>query len=90
MTPTVAAPSRASALAATAATAPVRSAVTARASSSIRGALVSASERQTTPMTVGSPCPAGLPGNEEIHFSIANPPPSAGMARKSPCGGDSR
>src|ERR671916_1435222 len=90
ITPTVLAPARASARAATAATAPVRSAVTARASSSIRGALVAASERQTTPITVGSPCPAGLPGNDEIHLSIANPPPRAGIARKSPCGGDSR
>ena len=38
-------------------------------------------------MTVGSPCAAGLPGNEEIHLSIAKPPPSAGIARKSPWGG---
>ena len=90
MMPTLAAPGRASAAAATAATAPVRSAVTARASSSIRGSLVPASERQTTPITVGSPCSAGLPGNDEIHFSIAKPPPSAGIARKSPAGGASR
>ena len=90
MTPTVSAPCRASAAAATAATAPVRSAVTARASSSISGALVSASDRQTTPITVGRPWPAGLPGNDEIHLSIAKPPPSAGIARKSPCGGASR
>ena len=68
----------------------MRSAVTARASSSIRGALVSASDRQTTPITVGSEWMPGLPGNDEIHLSIANPPPSAGIARKSPNGGDSR
>ena len=59
-----------------------------RAASS--GSLVAASERQTTPITVGSPCAAGLPGNDEIHLSIAKPPPSAGIARKSPCGGDGR
>ncbi len=85
--PTDAASARASACAATAATAPVRSAVTARASSSMRGSLVAASDRHTTPITVGSPCAAGLPGNDEIHLSIAKPPPSAGIARKSPCGG---
>jgi ribose transport system permease protein len=42
--------------------------------------------RQTTPITVGSPCATGLPGNDEIHLSIAKPPPSAGIARKSPAG----
>jgi hypothetical protein len=56
----------------------------------MRGALVAASDRQTIPITVGSPCAAGFAGNEEIHLSIAKPPPSAGMARKSPCGGASR
>jgi hypothetical protein len=54
------------------------------------GALVAASDRHTTPITVGSPWASGLPGNEEIHLSIAKPPPRAGMARKSPPGGDSR
>ena len=39
----------------------------------------------TTPVTVGSPC-AGLPGNDVIHLSSAWPPPSAGIARKSPAG----
>ena len=68
----------------------MRRAVTARASSSISGALVAASDRHTTPITVGSPCAAGFPGNEEIHLSIAKPPPSAGIARKSPWGGDGR
>ena len=86
MIPTVAASDAASACVATAATAPVRSAVTARASSSISGAPVSASERQMTPITVGSPR-AGLPGNDVIHFNRAIPPPRAGMARKSPKGG---
>ena len=42
-------------VAATAATAPVRSAVTERASSSISGVPVSASDRQINPCTVGSP-----------------------------------
>ena len=48
--------SRASAREATAATAPVRSAVTERASSSATGALVVASLSTTTPITVGRPC----------------------------------
>ena len=80
------APGRASASVATAATAPVRSAVTAGASSSASGRPVVASDRQTTPLTVGRPR-SGLPGNEVIHFSSAKPPPSAGIARKSPYGG---
>jgi len=50
---------------------------------------VAASLTSSTPSTVGRRC-AGLPGKEEIHFRIASPSPSAGMARKSPCGGDSR
>ena len=53
------------------------------------GALVAASLRTTTPMTVGRPC-SGLPGNDEIHLSIARPSPRAGIARKSPCPGLSR
>ena len=86
MMPTVPAFSAASTCVATAATAPVRSAVTARASSSMSGAPVSASERQMTPITVGRPR-AGLPGNEVIHFRSATPSPRAGIARKSPNGG---
>ena len=89
MIPAVLASSRASAREATAATAPVRSAVTERASSSATGALVVASLRMTTPITVGRPC-SGLPGKDEIHLSIASPSPRAGMARKSPCPGLSR
>jgi len=84
--PTVLVPSLASARAATAATAPVRSAVTERASSRANGSPVRASERQTIPVTVGSPR-AGLPGKEVIHLSSASSPPRAGMARKSPHGG---
>ena len=84
--PTERASGRASARVATAATAPVRSAVTERASSSINGAPVSASDRQITPLTAGTPR-AGLPGNEQIHLSSAIPSPSAGIARKSPNGG---
>ena len=37
------------------------------------------------PSTVGSPR-AGFPGNDVTHFSSACPPPSAGIARKSPAG----
>ena len=44
-----------------------------------------ASESSTSPVTVGSPC-AGLPGNDVTHLSSAWPPPSAGIARKSPAG----
>jgi hypothetical protein len=67
----------------------VRSAVTDRASSTASGSDVRASDRQTTPMTVGSPR-AGLRGNDEIHLSIARSPPRAGIARKSPKPGLSR
>ena len=81
--PTEAASSRASSCAATAATAPVRSIVTARASINASGRPSLASETQTNPITTGSPF-APLPGNEVIHFRIANPPPRAGIARKSP------
>ena len=42
-------------------------------------------ESSTSPLTVGSPR-AGLPGNDVTHFSSACPPPSAGIARKSPAG----
>ena len=81
--------SRASACVATAATAPVRSAVTERASSSISDSPVCALDRQITPVTVGRPR-AGFPGNDVTHLSSANPPPRAGIARKSPNGGLSR
>ena len=84
--PTLVARPGASAWAATAATAPVRSAVTDRASRSASGTEVAASERTTTPWTVGRPR-AGLPGKDETHLSIASPSPSAGIARKSPSGG---
>ena len=81
--PTLLAPSAASAWAATAATAPVRSAVTDRASSSICGWPVVASDRQMTPLTVGSPC-GRVAGNEVIHLTSARSSPRAGIARKSP------
>ena len=87
--PTVRASGFASACAATAATAPVRSAVTERASSSISGSPVVASDTQITPVTVGSPR-AGLPGNDVTHLTSARPSPRAGIARKSPYGGLSR
>ena len=51
------------------------------------GSLVSASLTSSMPITVGRPR-SGLAGNDEIHFRIARPSPSAGIARKSPCGGD--
>ena len=87
--PTVRAPGRASATLATAAEAPVRSAVTLRASTMASGSPVVASETRITPVTVGSPR-AGLPGNDVIHLTMASPSPIAGMARKSPHGGLSR
>ena len=76
---------RASAWVATAAIAPVRNAVTERASSTISGWPVRASDKQTNPVTVGTPVPR-FPGNEVTHLSSAKPSPSAGMARKSPYG----
>ena len=53
--PTVRASSRASSCAASAATAPVRSAVTERTSTSASGSPVSAEETQIIPITTGSP-----------------------------------
>ena len=72
-----------------AATAPVRSAVTARTSSSASGSPSSAEETQIIPITTGRPA-AGLPGNEVTHLRIARPAPLAGIARKSPSGAASR
>ena len=71
--------------AASTAAAPVRAAVTAPASSTATSRPSSADETSTTPITVGRPR-AGLPGNDVTHFSSACPPPSAGIARKSPAG----
>ena len=85
ITATDSAPARASASAAITAAAAVRSAVTAAASSRASSCPVSAFERITSPVTVGSPC-AGLPGKDVTHLSSACPPPSAGIARKSPAG----
>ena len=84
--PTVAASSRASSWVATAATAPVRSAVTERTSARASGRPSSALEMEIVPMTTGSPEP-GFPGKEVTHLRMARPEPSAGMARKSPAGG---
>ncbi len=78
-------PAAASVSAASTPAAAVRSAVTAAASSRATSAPVAASESRTTPDTVGRPL-AGLPGNEVTHLSRAWPPPSAGIARKSPAG----
>ena len=83
--PTVAASSRASSWAATAATAPVRSAVTERTSTSASGSPSAADDTQIMPITTGRPA-AGLRGNEVTHLRIASPAPLAGMARKSPFG----
>jgi hypothetical protein len=82
---TAATPGRPSVSAASAAAAPVRSAVTELASNTASTSPVDASERTTIPLTVGRPR-AGLPGNDVTHFSSACPPPSAGIARKSPAG----
>ena len=79
------APARDSVSAAITAAAAVRRAVTAAASRSASSWPVSAFERRTSPVTVGSPL-AGFPGNDVTHFSSACPPPRAGMARKSPAG----
>ena len=87
--PTLAASSRASSWAATAATAPVRSAVTERTSTSASGRPSSDEDTQIIPITTGKPT-RGLPGKEVTHLRIASPAPRAGMARKSPPGGVSR
>ena len=87
--PTVLASSRASSCAATAATAPVRSAVTERTSTSASGSPSSEFDTQITPITTGRPA-AGLSGNDVTHFRIASPAPRAGIARKSPLGAASR
>ena len=84
-TAAVSASARPSASAASTAAAPVRTAVTAPASSTATSRPSSADDTSTTPITVGSPR-AGLPGNDVTHFSSACPPPSAGIARKSPAG----
>ena len=87
--PTVAASSRASSWVATAATAPVRRAVTERTSASASGRPSVALEMEIVPMTTGSPA-AGSSGNEVTHLRMASPEPSAGIARKSPAGGACR
>ena len=84
--PTVRASSRPSSWVATAAAAPVRNAVTARASSIASGSPSSAFETSTTPVTVGSPR-RGFAGKDVTHLRIARPSPRAGIARKSPFGG---
>ena len=87
--PTLEASSRASSCAATAATAPVRSAVIERTSTSASGSPSDTDETQIMPITTGSPA-SGLPGNEVTHLRIARPAPFAGIARKSPFGEASR
>jgi hypothetical protein len=88
MRPTDSASSRASAVAETAAAAPVRSEVTLAQSAIARSSPVSALDTSSAPVTTGSPR-AGLPGNDVTHFRIAIPSPRAGIARKSPAGGAS-
>jgi hypothetical protein len=85
MTAAAPASARASVSAASTAAAPVRKAVTAPASSTARSIPFDASDRSTSPVTVGKPC-AGFPGNDVTHLSSACPAPSAGIARKSPAG----
>ena len=87
--PTLRLSSGPSSCAATAATAPVRRAVIARASINARGSPFSELETQIIPITTGSPWRL-LPGNEVTHFRIARPAPLAGIARKSPAGEASR
>ena len=89
MTPTDPAPPAARICAETAATAPVRSEVMEPQSMIASSAPVPASERSSAPVTTGRPR-SELCGNEVTHFSSANPSPRAGMARKSPLGGESR
>ena len=89
MIPTDSASSDARAWAETAAAAPVRNEVTDEHSITASSSPVSASEMRTSPRTTGSPL-ALFPGNEVTHLSRARPPPSAGIARKSPYGGLSR
>ncbi len=84
-TAAVSASGRPSVSAARTAAAPVRSAVTAPASNTARSIPFDASERRTSPVTVGNPR-SGLPGNDVTHFKAAWPAPSAGIARKSPAG----
>ena len=87
--PTVCASSRASSCAATAATAPVRSAVIERTSIRASGSPDSALDTQIIPITTGRPTSA-FPGKEVTHLRIASPAPLAGIARKSPFGAASR
>ena len=81
--------SRASSCAATAATAPVRSAVTARTSTRASGSPSLADDTQIIPITTGRPA-SGLRGKDVTHFRIAMPAPFAGIALKSPFGEASR
>jgi hypothetical protein len=85
ITDAVSASERPTVSAASTAAAPVLSAVTAPASSTANGTPFEASDRSTTPITVGSPC-SGFAGKEVTHLSSACPAPSAGIARKSPAG----
>ena len=85
ITAAVSASARPTVSAASTAAAPVLSAVTAPASSTARSAPFDESDSSTRPITVGSPS-AGFPGNDVTHLSSAYPPPSAGIARKSPAG----
>ena len=89
MSPAVRASGRASARVATAAAAPVRSAVTDPPSMIASSSPVTASLTRIVPITVGNRL-AGLPGKEVTHLSSAVPSPRAGIALKSPCGGLSR
>jgi hypothetical protein len=89
MSPTVRASGAASTCAESAAAAPVRNEVTAAQSTMAASSPVSPSDSRSAPVTTGNPR-RGLPGNEVTHFTIANPSPRAGIARKSPFGGESR
>ena len=84
-TAAVSASERPSVSAASTAAAPVRSAVTAPASRAARSDPFDASERRTSPITVGSPC-AGLPGKDVTHLRRACPASERGHRAEVPGG----
>ncbi len=82
---------RPSAREATAAAAPVRTAVNHVASSTASGRAVAGSERMKIPITAGSPWRDGFCGCELTHVTPAAPSRNDGIARKSPpCSGSGR
>src|SRR5215208_2107064 len=72
-----------------AALAPVRNEVMVAQSMTATSSPVAAADSSKAPVTTGRPR-AELPGNDVTHLSDAKPSPRAGIARKSPFGGESR